>query len=133
MRRASANGLGRRKAPVQEADGTAEYLEYSERQTKTARSGAEPRNIRAVKPKAFAAPNGPPERNTVFVYKIYAQKRLTCTSSMQQPDALFYRGINHIQSPASSNKSCFKSNAMGVNKVNSLMKTMAEKAGLERP
>ena len=37
-----------------EADGT-EYLEYSERQTKT-RTGAEPRNVRAVKPKAFAAP-----------------------------------------------------------------------------
>ena len=30
----------------------AEYLEYSERQTKT-RTGAEPRNIRAVKPKAL--------------------------------------------------------------------------------
>ena len=44
-----------------EADGT-EYLEYSERQTKT-RTGAEPRNVRAVKPKAFAAPNSPPERD----------------------------------------------------------------------
>ncbi len=34
-----------------EADGT-EYLEYSERQTKF-RTGAEPRNVRAVKPKAL--------------------------------------------------------------------------------
>ena len=39
-----------------QADGT-EYLEYSERQTKT-RTGAEPRYVRAVKPKAFAAPKG---------------------------------------------------------------------------
>ena len=31
----------------------AEYLEYSERQTKT-RTGAEPRNVRAVKPKAYS-------------------------------------------------------------------------------
>ena len=51
-----------------QADGT-EYLEYSERQTKT-RTGAEPRNVRAVKPKAFAAPNGPPERDPVAVYKL---------------------------------------------------------------
>ena len=34
-----------------EADGT-EYLEYCERQTKT-RTGAEPRDVRAVKPKCF--------------------------------------------------------------------------------
>ena len=38
-----------------EAEGT-EYLDYSEHQTKN-RRGAEPRNVRAVKPKAFAAPN----------------------------------------------------------------------------
>ena len=44
-----------------EADGT-ECLEYSERQKET-RTGAEPRNVRAVKPKAFTAPNGPPERD----------------------------------------------------------------------
>ena len=56
-----------------EADGT-EYLEYSERQTKT-RTGAEPRNVTAVKPKAFAAANGPPERAPVAVYKIYSEKR----------------------------------------------------------
>ena len=56
-----------------EADGT-EYLEYSERQTKT-RTGADPRYVRAVKPKAFAVPNGPPERDPVAVNKIYPEKR----------------------------------------------------------
>ena len=101
-----------------EADGT-EYLEYSERQTKT-KTGAEPRNVRAVKPKAFAAPNGPPERDPVAVYKIYSEKR---------PDAPYYLGINYTKSP-SSNKLWFKSSAMGQNKLNSLMKTMAEKGGL---
>ena len=55
-----------------EADGS-ECLEYCERQTKT-RTGVEPRNVRAVKPKAFAAANGPPERDPVAVYKIYSEK-----------------------------------------------------------
>ncbi|KAL9981538.1 hypothetical protein ACROYT_G010249 [Oculina patagonica] len=65
-----------------EADGT-EYLEYPERQTKT-RTGAEPRNVRAVKLKAFAAPNGPPKRDPVAVYKIYSEKR---PDAMNKPDA----------------------------------------------
>ena len=47
------------------ADGT-EYLEYSERRTKT-RTGTEPRNVRAVRPKAFSPSNGPPERDQVAV------------------------------------------------------------------
>jgi len=50
---------------LEEADRT-EYLECTERQTKT-KSGAEPPNIRTVKPKAFVAPNGLPERDQVFV------------------------------------------------------------------
>ena len=106
-----------------EADGT-EYLEYSERQTKT-RTGAKLRNVRAVKPKAFAAPNGPPERDPVAVYKIYSEKR---PDAMNKPDALYYLGINYTKRP-SSNKLWFKSSAMGQNKLNSLMKTMAEKGG----
>ena len=47
----------------------AQYLEYSERQTKT-RTGAEPRNVRAVKPNAFSFANGSPDRDPVFVYKV---------------------------------------------------------------
>jgi len=58
---------------LRDADGT-KYLEYCERQTKT-KSGEEPRNIRPVKPKAFAGPDGPPEKDPVFVYKFYAEKR----------------------------------------------------------
>ena len=52
---------------LRDADGT-EYLEYCERQTKT-RSGEEPWNIRPLQPKAFARPDGPPEKDPVFVYK----------------------------------------------------------------
>ena len=53
---------------LRDADGT-EYLEYFERQTKT-RNGEEPRNIRPVKPKTFARPDGAPEKDPVSVYKI---------------------------------------------------------------
>ena len=52
----------------------AEYLEYSKRQTKT-RTGAEPRNVRAVKPKAFSFANGSTDRDPVFFYKVYSEKR----------------------------------------------------------
>lgn len=47
---------------------------------------------------------------------------------MNKPDAPFYLGVNHTTK--NSDKSWFKANAMGVSKLNSLMKTMAEKAGL---
>ena len=106
------------------ADGS-EYLEDSEQQTKT-RTGAEPCNVRAVKPNAFAVPNGPPERDPVAVDKIYPEKRL---DAMNKPDTPYYLGINYTKSP-SSNKLRFKSSAMGQNKLKSLMKTMAEKGGL---
>ena len=49
---------------IRDVDGT-ECFEYSKRQTKT-RTGAEIRNIRSVKPKAFATQDGPDERNPVF-------------------------------------------------------------------
>ena len=107
------------------ADGT-EHLEYSERQTKR-RTGAEPRNIRSVKPKAFALPNSSRDRDPVVVYKTYREKR---PDSMNRPEAPFYLGINHIKTQ-SSTKSWFRANAMGVNKLNNLMKNMATKAGLD--
>ena len=107
---------------MKDADGT-EYLHFSERQTKT-RSGADPRNVRPIKPKAFATPDLPRERDPVVVFKIYSEKR---PESMNKPDAPFYLGVNHTTK--NSDKSWFKASAMGVNKLNSLMKTMAERAG----
>ena len=67
---------------LRDADRT-EYLEYCERQTKT-RSGEEPRNIRPVKAKTFARPDGPPEKDPVSVYRFYSDKR---PSSMQSVEA----------------------------------------------
>ena len=69
---------------LQETD-RAVYLEYTEWQTKNS-LGAEPVNIRNVKPKSFATPHGFPERDPVFVYLFYDQKKL---GLMQQPDASF--------------------------------------------
>ena len=96
-----------------------------ERQAK-ARSGEEPRNIRPVKPKAFSRPDGLPKKDPVFVYKFYSEKR---PSSMQTVEAPYYLGINHSKD---SSKCWFEGSPMGVNKLTSLMKTMAGKAGFER-
>ena len=102
-----------------------EYLEYCERETKT-RSGEEPRNIRQVKPKAFARLDGPPDKDPVFDNKFYSEKR---PSSKQTVEAPHYLGINHSKDLS---KFWFKASPMGVNKLTSLMKTMAVKAGFER-
>ena len=50
----------------------AEFLEYTERQTKT-RTGAEPKDIRAIKPKMFSVPGS--DRDPVKAYRLYASKR----------------------------------------------------------
>ena len=85
------------------------YLEYSERQTKT-RTAAEPRNVREVK----AVASGSPDRDPVFVYKVYSEER---PSSMKDSDSPFYLGINYTKNPAE--KPRFKATAVGVNKLNS--------------
>ena len=89
----------------------------------------------AVKPKAFAPSNGPPERDPVAVYKIYSEKR---HDAMNKPGAPYFLEINSTKSLSSKNKT--KQNKtkkcglnqvqMGQNKLNSLMKTMAKKGGL---
>ena len=73
------------------------------------------------------SPNDPPEKDPVFVYKFYCEKR---PSSMQTVEAPYYLGINHSKD---SSKCWFKASPMGVNKLTSLMKTMAGKAGFEQP
>ena len=134
---------------MKDADGT-EYLHFSERQSKTT-SGADPRNVRPFKPKAFGTPD------PAVVFEIYSEKR---PESMNEPDAPFYLGVNHTtknsdkswfkanamgvmnepdapfylgvnHTTKNSDKSWFKANAMGVKKLNSLMNTMAEDPGLD--
>lgn len=107
-----------------------EYLEYStERQTKT-RPGDNPANRRAVKPRMFENKAVGPERDPVFAYKLYRSKRPEQTSS---PNSPFYLAVNHCHSQEISHEYCkpwFKVQPMGVNKLNSLMKDCAVKAGI---
>jgi len=105
------------------ADGTA-LLEYSERQTKT-RAGADPKGSRTGKPKMFAVVGS--GRDPVRAHDPYASKRPDDLKTLASP---FYLAINHT-SKAVNTKPWFKSAPMGVNKLKSLIKTMAEKAGLD--
>ena len=83
------------------------------------------RNIRSVKPKAFATQDGPDERNPVSVYKICGEKRPTSILTTEAP---FYPSINYSKDPG---RCWFKASAMAVNKLNSLRKTMVNKSGLD--
>ena len=88
----------------------------------------EPKDIRAVKPKMFSVPGS--ERDPVQAYHLYASKR---PEQMKSDDSPFYNylAINYTRVAVSnSSKPWFKAEPMGSNKLNSLMKTMAEKAGL---
>ena len=115
MSRAQRHGLGRHKACTKSRRNW-EFLEYTERQTKT-RTGAEPRNVTPVKPMDFPT-NSRCERDPVAV------KRPNSTNLIKS-DSPFYLGINHTKDP-SSNKNGFINQMF---KFNSLMKTMAQKAG----
>lgn len=106
-----------------------EYLEYStERQTKT-REGDDPSNVSKLKPKMYEEPSLPAERNPVYVYKFYKEKRPKETLVEDEP---FYLAINHISSEqlAFQDTKWFKPQPMGVNKLNSLMKDCATAAGI---
>ena len=101
-----------------------EYLEYTERQTKT-RSGIDTSNVRKVLPKMFSTGG---ERDPVAVYKIYREKR---PENMLSDDAPFYLAVNHTRKKESTRK-WFKSAPVGSNKLNTMMKTMASKANLNK-
>ena len=94
------------------------------RQTKT-RTGADPKDTRAVNPNMFAVEGN--ERDPVRAYDLYASKRPDDMKTLDNP---FYLAINHT-TKAVNTKPWFKSAPMGVNNLNSLMKAMAEKAGLD--
>lgn len=104
-------------------DSGTEYLEFNERQTKT-RTGINPRDVRLFPPKMFSTDGS--ERDPVAVYKTFALKR---PEKMRNSDAPFYIAVNNIKSK-SLDKFWFKCNAVGVNKLGSLMKEMTRKAGL---
>ena len=69
------------------------------------------------------------ERDPVAVYKFFARKR---PEEMNQDDALFYLAVNNgLKADSLARKSWLKSGAVGVNKLNGLMKTMVQEAGIE--
>ena len=63
-----------------------EYLEYTERQTKT-RSGIDTSNVRKGSPKMFSTGG---KRDPVAVYKIYREKR---PENLLSDDAAFYLAV----------------------------------------
>jgi len=97
-----------------------EYLQFNERETKT-RSGNDPWNVRAIAPKMFALPNN--EKCPVKAYKVYAEKRPAqrktrrCTVLLGSKQCKIWLRF-------------FKKAPVGANKLNTLMKTMAQKAEL---
>ncbi len=101
-----------------------EYLEFNERQTKT-RTGENPRDIRAVKPKLFANLENP-DRCPVNIYKVYAQKRPQGYSEASHP---FYIASTTKHLP-SRTETWFKRNPVGVNKLQSMMSRMVTSAGI---
>ena len=97
-----------------------EFLEYTERQTKT-RTGENPRDVRQIKPKMFSVQGS--ERDPVTVYKFYAEKRL---SEMNDSNAPFYLVVNNCRKDSS--QPWLKKSAVGVNKLNLLMKKNGRKS-----
>jgi len=73
----------------------------------------------------FSVPGS--DRDPVQVYHLYASK--AGPEQMKSDDSPFYLAISYTR-VANSSKPWFKAAPMGSNKLNSLMKTMAEKAGL---
>ena len=73
--------------------------------------------------KMFAVPNN--EKCPVKAFKVYAEKRLV---EMKTDDAPFYLAVSNVKS--GSGKPRLKKTPVGVNKLNTLMKPVAQKAGL---
>ena len=108
-----------------------QYLECSvERQTKT-KTGENSRNQRQVKPRMYQNKTAESvERDPVQVYKAYKDK---LPENMLKPDSPFYLTVNYFKAEGelkSEGSKWFKSQPMGVNKLNSLIKEMTETAGM---
>ena len=96
-----------------------EYLEFNTE-----------RHRRSVKPRMYENLSAGPERNPVFLYKLYKAKR---PDSYMDNGAPLYLGINHTNASKKADLpevKWFKPQPMGVNKLNSLMKDCAQLAGI---
>ena len=102
----------------------AEYLEYSERQTKT-RTGVDVRDTRKSKPRMYAT--AVPGRCPIECYKFYADRR---PADFCNPDHPFYLAIVTNKREPQLNEQWFLRLPVGRNKLNTIMKEMAKKADL---
>ena len=106
------------------SDGEAiQYLEYTERQTKT-HTGENTPDIRPVEPRMYENENK--ERCPVQLYKAFAQRRSEYCNNADFP---FEITVNNVLE-RNKTQACFKRTAVGVNKLYAIMKTMAVKANL---
>nr|XP_006811835.1 PREDICTED: zinc finger MYM-type protein 4-like [Saccoglossus kowalevskii] len=101
-----------------------EYLEFSERQTKT-RTGENPRDTRKVKPKMWDVPVNP-RRCPVAIFKKYLSVRPVCYSNSDDP----YYIATHSRGLPRPGEQWFPHQPIGINKIGSLMKNMATAANL---
>ncbi|XP_045163862.2 uncharacterized protein LOC123528196 [Mercenaria mercenaria] len=101
-----------------------EYLEFTERQTKT-RTGENPRDVRTVRPKIWCNVANP-ERCPVQIYKLYAKKR---PSGYSEPTHPFYIASTTKPLPCDED-TWFKRNPVGINKLQSMMKRMVQSSGI---
>ena len=106
------------------------YLEYSAERQKRTRPGDNSLDRRQIKPQIYENLTVPNERNPVSAFKLYMTKRPKETLVDGSP---FYLTINHLSKEklALSGAKWFKSQPMGANKLNTLMRECAKAAGLD--
>ncbi|CAB4009561.1 zinc finger MYM-type 2-like [Paramuricea clavata] len=84
-----------------------EYLEYSERQTKTC-SGQDTRDVQKVTPRMFSLPGN--ERDPIAVYKVFAEKH---PAEMDSDNSPFFLAVNNLKKPESVSCKAQKSPSQG--------------------
>ena len=106
------------------------YLEYSAERQKRTRPGDNSPDRRQIKPQIYENLTVPIERNPVSAFRLYMTKRPKETLVDGWP---FYLTINHLSEEklALSGAKWFKSQPMGVNKLNTLMIECAKAADLD--
>ncbi|WAR15575.1 hypothetical protein MAR_005680 [Mya arenaria] len=104
-------------------EGSEEFLEFNERQTKT-RTDSDTNNIRRQKPRMYATGT---ERCPVVTYKQYADHRPMIFSADDHP---FYLAVDTNKVNPADHAQWFLAAPIGRNKLDSIMKKMAERAGL---
>ncbi len=108
---------------LKEDHNKSEFLEFSERSTKT-RSGQNIYNNRAYKPCLFATP-AIPERCPVNLYKMFRSHR---PQAKMSPESNFYISINFNRVEGS--QVWYKNSNLGEKMLNAMMQRMCSKAGV---